>query len=526
MPRTPATPVRGPLARGEENALGPYGRAIRRHPRVVVLIALAVVAAAVAWVAMRPVEYQASAQILVTPIAGDSTPGLPILTESVDPTRTLSTAANILTSPTAAAAAAKKGGTTTGDILATTKVEAQGDSNIVGVTATADSKAAAVARADAYAREALDARTESLGRLIDAQLAGVKARRTALGADPDPSTAAALATQESALQSIRDQDPNFSLLQSAQSDVAATGTGPAVIVVLALIIGLALGTGVALLLEQLDRHVRDEDEVLAMSPLPVLARVPLDRRRAQHPEAPPAAAMIEAFRALQIQLAHRGGKDSQVILVTSASEGDGKTTSAITLAETLVAVGKRVILLDFDLRKGDVGRRLGVHADLRRLLRPAARLTTVLEPAPRSRRLQVLSAPAVNDPDAIGQMLSRRLPELIAQAREEADYVVIDTPPVGRVADALRLVVSADDVLLVVRPGNTNRDDLRIAHESFEHLGILPTGLVVVGSRVSRDGTYGHAPQPEPSFVPLPGMAESRNGGTPAAAGGRPRAIS
>lgn len=529
MPRTMSYPVRGSLARGGESAAGPYGRAIRRHPRVIVLVTLVVVAAAVAWLALRPAEYKATAQILVTPVS-DATVGLPILTESVDPTRMLQTAANVLSSPSAAALAAKTvgDGTTAGDVIASTVVEAQGDSNIVAVTATATTAGDAVAIANAYANGALEARSTSLSRQVDVQVASVKARQAALGAEPDPATASALAGQLAALQAIGDgQDPNFSLLQTADSDVASTGTSPALVGALALIVGLGLGLGVALLLERLDRHVRDEDELLTLSALPVLARVPLDRRRGGRPDAPPTAAMLEAFRGLQIQLTHRGGKESRVILVTSASESDGKTTSAIALAETLVGLGKRVILLDLDLRKGDVGRRLGVHADLRRLLRPAARLTTALQPAPRSRRLQVLSAPTISDPEPVVQALSRRLPELIAQAREEADYVVIDTPPVGRVSDALRIAAQADDVLLVVRPGSTNRDDLRIAHESFEHLGIEPTGLVVVGSRVSRDdGVYGHAPQPAPSFVQMTAVSEPHNGRAPAVAGARRRGAS
>lgn len=505
----------------DEHAAAPYTRAVRRHPWVVALTALTVVLAAVAWLALRPAEYEATAQILVTPVSNDI-PGLPVLSESVDPTRTLQTAASVLSSQQAAETAAEElgAGTSATDVIESIAVDAQGDSNIVTVTATAPSAEAAVALADTYASAALEARAETLGDQVDAQLKSIEARRAALRDSPDPASSAALAAQQSSLESIADgQDPNFSLLRTAEAEVSSTGAATWLVIALALLVGTALGTGVALLLEQLDRRLRDEDELMTLSPLPVLARVPFDRRYAAHPDAPPGAAMLEALRALQVQLAHRGGSDSQVIMLTSPTEGDGKTTSAIGLAETLVGMGKRVVLLDLDLRKGEVGRRLGVQSDVRRLGRSGARLATVLETAPRSRRLRVLSAPATGDGDTLIQTLSRRLPELIAQAREEADYVIVDTPPVGRVADALRVVNHVDDILLVVRPGNTGRDDLRMTQEALDHLGVMSAGLVVVGTRASREGAYG-ATTPRPAAFGQPlGVISSSDSRPPRAHG-------
>jgi capsular exopolysaccharide synthesis family protein len=473
------------------SALDPYRRAVRRHPLLVAIVLLATIAVAAVWTQTRSQEYKATALILVTPQGDDSaTSGLPILNESVDPTRTLQTAAAILTSPRALALAAKQldGGLTVDSLRNSLAVEPQGNSSIVGVTATGASPQTAAEIANAYAAAALSARETTLRAEVDRKLAGIEARQKAI-TDPASAAAATLAAQASTLAAIRDgQDPNFSMLQSAEPPVSATGTSSVMIIILAGFVGLALGVAAALAVEQIDRRVRDEDELTELAPLPVLARVPVDRRHQTDSVAPPVGA-IEALRALQIQLESRG-RGSRAVVVTSASEGDGKTTTAIALAHTVASTGRRVVLLDFDLRKSEVGQRLGLRSDLLRMMRNDDGLEDVLVRPEGMHNLLVLSAPPVGDAGALFQAYSRRLPELIDQARALADFVIIDTPPLGRVADALRLAASSDDLLLVSRPGHTDRRELKLAQEMLSQLGIMPTGLILVGG-ARRGGYYG-----------------------------------
>jgi capsular exopolysaccharide synthesis family protein len=474
------------------SALDPYRRAVRRHPLLVAIVVLVTIAAAAVWTQTRSLEYEATAQILVTPQTDDvATSGLPILSESVDPTRTLQTAATILTSPRALALAAKQlgDGWTVDRLRNSLAVEPQGNSNIVAVTGTAPSAAAAARIANAYAAAALSARESTLRAQVEQKLTGIETRQQAI-TDPASPTAATLADKASTLQAIAEgQDPNFSMLQTAEPPASATGTSSVLIVILAAFVGIVLGVAAALAVEQLSRRVRDEEELTELAPLPVLARVPIDRRHQDWSITPPAGA-IEALRALQIQLESRG-RGSRAVVVTSASEGDGKTTTAIALANTLVSAGRRVVLLDFDLRKSEVGERLGVRSDLLHMLRNDNDLEDVLVNPDGMRSLSVLSAPPVGDAGALFQAYSRRLPELIEQARALADFVIIDTPPLGRVADALRLTAKADDLLLVARPGHTDRRELKLAQEMLGHLGIIPTGLVLVGGARRTARYYG-----------------------------------
>jgi Mrp family chromosome partitioning ATPase len=515
-----AFPTQGPRnAPTGAGALDPYRQAIRRHPWIVALVVLVTLAAGIAYTQVRTPEYETSAQILVTPAADDpATIGLPILTDSVDPTRTLQTASTILTSPRASLLAARAlgGGMTVPELRAALVVTPQGNQNVVAITATSSDAKLAARMANAYATAALATRKETLSAQVSTKLASITARQKALPAT-DTATAATLAGQASTLQSIEDgQDPNFSLLQSAAVPAAASGKSGALIVILALFVGLALGTAFALLLEQLDRRIRDEDEISDLSTLPVLARIPQDRRASDH--SLPATGSVESMRALQIQLEARArGNGGHVVVVTSASEGDGKTTSAIALAQALASSGRRVVLLDFDLRKCEVGARIGVRSDLLRMLRTEGRLADVLVPAPGLRNLRVMSPTAVGDGGALFDSYSRQLPGLLDQARTLADFVVVDTAPLGRVADALRLLAHADDILLVARPGTTDRREFALTQETLDHLGIIPTGLVLVGGTRRVAGYYGFSGEIQPTLArvaPAPSPASPRSGPT------------
>jgi capsular polysaccharide biosynthesis protein len=321
---TPSFPPRSRSYGTPQSALDPYRRAVRRHPVLVILVMLVTIAVAVAWTQTRSHEYEATAQILVTPQADDpTTSGLPILTESVDPTGTLQTAATILRSSRAVALAARElgNGVTVASLRDSLLVEPQGNSSIVGVTGTAPTAAGAAEIANAYADAALAARQTTLRAQVDQKLAGIEAREQAID-DPTSAAAAALAGQISTLQAIREgQDPNFSMLQRAEAPASATGTSSVMIIVLAVIVGFVLGVAAALAVEQLSRRVRDEEELTDLAPLPVLARVPVDRRHDERTSASPAGA-VEALRALQIQLEVRG-RGSRAGVLTSASAGDG-----------------------------------------------------------------------------------------------------------------------------------------------------------------------------------------------------------
>lgn len=495
---TPSQGSSRTLGGNAESPLGPYLWAIRAHPLVIAAVVIVAVLVSVAVIETRTATYKATAEVLVTPLsegaASGAYAGLPIVTESPsEPARTLQTAASVLRSQQASEATAKAlPGWSFRKVANAVEVEPRGETQIIAVTGSDRSAKVAAALANTYVQSALALRSKELSAEASALIEQLRARQKTLPSS-DFTTLSQLAAQITSLVPVSNgHDPNFSLLRQASLPTTPNSSPKKLIVVLAILAGLALGIGAALGIEYLNRKVRDEEEALSIYPLPVLARVPpLPRgsETATSVEAMPPG-VREAFRTLQVQLHQIPPGRGRAVMLTSASMADGKTASSINLALVLAASGQRVILLDFDLRKPDVGRRLGVDADVMRLFRSDATLEDVLVESRSAPGLSVLSSTFHGDVDPMLEALTRRLPDLMREACELADYVIIDTAPLGQVSDALRVAAAVDDVVLVVRPSNTDRTDLQRTRELLERMTHTPSGMVLVGE-VSSGPTYG-----------------------------------
>src|SRR4051794_31842843 len=473
-------------------------RALRARWPLVFLVTLVAVVGSVGWLAQRSPDYKATADMLVSPLPPEDTvfDGIDVLrADPNESTRTIQTAASLVKSAAAADLAAKRlgAGWTGRRVQAAVDVQPEGQSNILAVTALVPDATQAARVANGYARATLDVRRARIQRQIDTIVSSLQAKQqagTSRGQD-----AAALADRIARLQGVRDSgDPTLSVSQKATTPTSPIGAPSWLVVGLALIAGFALGTGAALMMEVLDRRIRDEEELRRLYPLPVLSYVPELSRRRRRALASPLSAppeIREAFRTLEVQLA-RQGDPPRVITLTSASSGDAKTTSAITLAIALLGAGHRVIVMDFDLRKPDAGRLLGAkpRQRLTSLLSGGTSLEDLLVESPRVPTLRVLPADTDSGGVVLLEPLSRRLPELFKEARELADYVIVDTPPLGEVSDALRLFDFVDDMIVVARPGNTNRANLELMRDLMSRSGLTPTGLLVIGGAPGRTNNY------------------------------------
>jgi capsular exopolysaccharide synthesis family protein len=496
-----------PSQRPHEGALGPYLRAIGAHRVVVILTLLAALLGAVAWLALRTPDYEATAQLLITPLPQDNDTflGVSMLRDSGDPTRTAQTAATLVDSPQAALLAARRlgAGWSPGRVRDSVKVDPEGESNILAITATGDSSGSSARLANTFARAALDSRRQELRVQVTREVAQLKRRIELLG-NNNSLAAAELASRLDQLESVQDgEDPTVQLSQTATPPKSAIGLPSWAVVLLALVAGIMLAAGAALLMELLNRRVRDEDEAVSMFPLPVLARVPkLARRQRAGGRGTPwvmPPQVREAFRTLMVQLPGQDENGGRVVMITSASTGDGKTTSAVNLAVSLAAGGHKTILLDLDIRKPDVAPLIGLDeaVPLPSLLAQGESngyMSDLLAEAPYLPTLSVLAtAPGSGLDGALVEALNRRLPALIQEAREQAEYVVVDTAPIGEVSDALRIVASVDDIIIVTRPGNTNRGNFRVMRDLLDRTGKVPTGFLLIGEMpgMSRD-YYGY----------------------------------
>ncbi len=275
---------------------------------------------------------------------------------------------------------------------------------------------------------------------------------------------------------------------------------------LAFLVGLVGGIGLALLREYLDNTVKSPDDIETLARLPSLAVVPaysslngnarmhrllkspssLGKTEARvelvshnHPQ----SQISEAFRALRTSLLlSQADHPPQVILVTSALPREGKTTAAVNLAVTLAQLGDRTLLIDADLRKPGVGRALsladGKYAGLSSYLAGVSSLDLVTVPHPAITNLAAIPTGPV-PPNPADLLSSRRLRDALAQLREEYKFIVLDSPPIMAATDAVILSVLADGVLLVVRSGETPKEAFTRTRDLLANVRCRMLGVVL-----------------------------------------------
>jgi succinoglycan biosynthesis transport protein ExoP len=258
-------------------------------------------------------------------------------------------------------------------------------------------------------------------------------------------------------------------------------------ILLAFLVGIVGGVGLALFREYLDNTVKSPDDIESLTGLPSLAVVPalpgsLNGHHSQlawparHPlpqagtgprvellsYLQPKSQISEAFRALRTSLLlSQAEHPPQVILVTSALPREGKTTAAVNLAVTLAQLGDRTLLMDSDLRKPGVRRAMnltiGRDLGLSSYLAGVCTLEEAILSHPTISNLAVLTTGPV-PPSPADLLSSHRMQEAIAEARRQFKFVVIDSPPIMAATDAVILSAQTDGVLLVVRSGETPKE--------------------------------------------------------------------
>lgn len=467
-------------------ALRSYARAIRARGGVVVAVTLAAIVVAAALLAMRTPTFTSTAQLLVTPLPQDDSAflGTSLVRDSTDPTRTMQTAAALVASPAAAQRAARQLGIDQRTVEQSVNVEPLGESNILSIAASSPTAEGAARLANAYAESVLGVRGDEIQRQVDAIIQTV-------GANPRPTSGDK--SQLAELRAVRDRgDPTLLLSQPAQLPRSASGAPARLILVLAAVAGFTLGSIAALLML---RRVADEDELIEVYPLPVLARVPVGGRRPDSSALTSAPyEVIEAFRSLRLQLEF-GDRHGGAILLTSASRREGKTVSTIDLARELTAVGRRVVLIDLDLRQPQLSARLGVvpGRDLLDVTRRRDPLADALREVPGAPLLHLAAPTSVPDARNV-ERFETRLPALIDEARKVADYVLLDGPPLGEVSDALHAVPLVDHVLVVARVGRTSRAALETLRDLLRRANRVATGYVLIGGVARRRGRAKYPP--------------------------------
>jgi capsular exopolysaccharide synthesis family protein len=266
---------------------------------------------------------------------------------------------------------------------------------------------------------------------------------------------------------------------------------PLKVLLLALLGGLGLGGATAVLREYAGRVIETEQEVVAASGLPVLGSIPIAPQLSGAPTNAQTTPMIfvashdphslqaDSCRAIRTAIDCLD-RPIRTLLVTSPTAHDGKSTVLLNLALAFVESGRSVLVIDADLRRSSLHRAVGVPNE--RGLTDMLRKGVAWPEGFRGIATGFAFLPSgikAKNPAAL--LSSGRMSVLLEQARERADLVLIDSPPVLAVSDCLPLSAKVDGVLLVTRFGITQRQSLIRAKEVLQKVGARVVGVVVNG---------------------------------------------
>jgi capsular exopolysaccharide synthesis family protein len=482
---------------------------LRRRALIIIVVALLTGGAAAAFAITRGDTYESTSKLLFAQSIGPELqalgliPGTPGDADNLALSNSEVVKSHQVAAETARRLTAAGWERTAEQVSDDVTIQTERDTDVVEITASLDnadrSAQLASTYADVAAAAAQDAQRSQAGRaltIVENQLAS--APPTGQMTNNLRDQAAKLKT----LSTVGTGSPR--IIQRGFKPEHASGNLVQTIV-LGAAFGLLLGIGLALVREQSDRKLRRAEQVTnAFGGAPVLTTIPRSRalkRRKPFADLPPQVA--EAFRMLQMNLRFAHETPIRTVMVTSARTGDGKTTVSWNLAAACASAGMSVALVEADLRRPSLADRYGLdHSPgLADVLQGDCSIADATQGQghssldhPRAHDVLVAGSPAAN-PWALMQssVMSRILDVLAA----DHDLVVIDTPPLPHVSDAISLLRHVDGVLITVAVGSSNSDDAGRLRDQLQGLDATVLGLVANGGSAMRGyAAYSRTPAP------------------------------
>lgn len=260
---------------------------------------------------------------------------------------------------------------------------------------------------------------------------------------------------------------------------------PMMIYVMALALGIMLPVVIVVVKFMLNNKIETREDVQTVTSLPIAGEIILDDSKTALVIAEETVSPIaEQFRTLRTNISYMGyGPEQKVLMVTSSVSGEGKSFVSLNLASSLAIGGKKVVLLEFDLRNPSLSERIGFKkaAGLTNFLRGELQIDEIFKAVPDVENLTFISAgaPLPLNPGEI--ILHPRMKVLFDYLRAHFDYVIMDTPPVEAVSDALSLGKLADISFFVLRHKFTIRPSLKLINQLHEDQKLPHISLIING---------------------------------------------
>lgn len=310
-----------------------------------------------------------------------------------------------------------------------------------------------------------------------------------------------------------DSAVKVSIVRDAVAPEAPSSPNKKLNLAFGLLVGLALGVGIAILREVLDTRVRSDADVARVTDTSVIGIIPNDPEAPQHPlivQSSPHSQRSEAFRRLRTNLQFLDIADRpQSIVITSSLPGEGKSTTSINVAITLADAGTRVALIDADLRRPSVAKYMGLEGKvgLTTVLIGRASVEDVIQPWGNG-YLHVLPAGQVppNPSELLGSLA---MAHLLEKLTSQYDVVIIDTAPLLPVTDAAILSKLTGGALLVVGADKLHRNQLAESVGALETVGARILGIVVNRQKRKQSDQYAYY-----DYSPTPATAADSGRGS------------
>jgi capsular exopolysaccharide synthesis family protein len=264
-------------------------------------------------------------------------------------------------------------------------------------------------------------------------------------------------------------------------------------------LGLAAGLVFPVLLiflgELLNTSISTKEEITSLTRVPVIGEISHNASEDNLVVANQGrSAISEQFRALRTNLSfYLKNKEEKVILLTSSMSGEGKSFTAINLGNILALAGKKVLLMELDLRKPGLSAKLGINNAIgfsNYTISPEIKVNDIIIPLRINKNMFIVSSGPL-PPNPAETLLSEHTPGLIAELKKQFDYIIMDAPPIGIITDAQLLSVYADVTLYLVRQKVTQKQQLSTVEELYTS-GKMKNLGIVVNDIVSKLYGYGY----------------------------------
>ena len=294
---------------------------------------------------------------------------------------------------------------------------------------------------------------------------------------------------------------NISVVDGARAPLFPFKPDMSVNAAIGVAVGLMLGLGLIFLREHMDDSIKHADELEPQFGVPLLGIIPKVRKskRVEHELAllavdDPRGSFAEAYRSMRTSLQFSTAEGApRRLMVTSSVASEGKSTTALALAINFAQLGKRVLLIDGDMRNPSLHKSMDLSNDrgLSNYLSGEGARDSLIRPCSVP-NLKVMTA-GPTPPSPVDLLMGPKLLGLLDKAEEVGyEQVIIDAPPVLGIADALVLGNQIQSLLFVVKAGSTRRSSIRDALRRLRTAGLLPLGMVLARATSEHSSYYGY----------------------------------